>query len=214
MSDASEGAPAPEQQQTATAPAQQPPAPTPPAPQNASDDKDPPWLSGRLDRHAKQILKDLGIDNPEDAKAALKAYREEQERKKSDIQRLTEENAALAAKAKRAEELEQAVKTSADAEMASLTVEQREAVIDIAGDDPAKQLRAIKRLAPTWSRPAPAAPSPTPVSNTAPGRDAPNGDTGTESPPDHKARYAQLKKENPVAAAYYAQVHQSEIFPR
>lgn len=209
MSDVADGtgAPAPE--------ADKKPEPKPehkPEPK-AKPDNDPEWLSPRLERERKQLLKELGIDNPEDAKAALRAYREEQDRQKSEVQKLTEKNAALEAKARRAEELEDAIKASASAELSSLTSEQREAVNDIAGDDPAKVLRAIKRLAPTWAR-DPAPKSPPAPADTAPPRDAPNGDKGTESPPDHKARYQQLKTENPVLAAYYLQQHSQHIFPR
>ena len=192
-------------------------APPPPPPQNTpdtrADDKDPPWLPGRLDRERKKLLSDLGIENPDDAKAAIKAYRDEQDRAKSEVQKLTERATTLEAKAKRVDELEEAVRASADAELATLTDVQREAVRDIAGDDPAKVLRAIKRLAPTWAGSA-NAPAPPPPANTAPPRDAPNGDDGTESPPDHKARYAQLRRDNPVLAAYYLQQHESQIFPR
>jgi hypothetical protein len=212
MSDVAEGtgAPAPEVEKK---PEPKPEIKHPEA--KAKPDGDPEWLSPRLERERKQLLKELGIDNPEDAKAALKAYREEQDRQKSEVQKLTERNIALEAKAKRAEELEEAIKASADAEMASLSADQREAVSDIAGDDPAKVLRAIKRLAPTWAvaPKAPAAPAAAPT-DTAPPRDAPNGDRGTESQPDHKARYQQLKSENPVQAAYYLQQHSQHIFPR
>lgn len=197
------------------APAPQPPEPPKPAPKAKADDADPKWLPERLERERKLLLKELGIDDPEDAKAALKAYREEQDRAKSEVQKLTERSISLEAKAKRADELEEAVRASAAAELATLTEEQRAAVADIAGDDPAKQLRAIKRLAPTWASATPPAPPPAPQpQNTAPPRDAPDGDSGTQSPPDHKARYAQLRRENPVLAAYYLQQHEAQIYPR
>jgi len=212
------GAPAPT---PAAAPVVTPPAaPAAPAAAPVADppakpaDAEPPWLAGRLERERRATLKAIGIDpdNADDAKAALEAHRAATEAQKSEVQKLTEANAALQLRAKRAEELEGAVATSAEAALATLTDQQREAVKALAGDDVAKVSNAIAVLAPTWAaapaNPAqpPAAPAAKPPADTAPGRTAPS-DTTAGDPPDLHAQYVALKSTDPFAASRLMRKH-------
>lgn len=228
-----QGAGTDEGQQPATPPAQ----PTPPAaaqqpPQG--DPQNPPWLKERLER-AKQgakaeVLGSLGFKSLDEI-AELKAARDAQlEADKTADQRAADAKALADKHAARVTELEKTVTQRCEVELATLTEAQRDAVIGIAGDDPAARLRTIDALRPTWGAAVPAAaseqqqqpsggepPKPAvttpqqPPATTAPPRSAPT-DADT-SPPDHAAVYAQLKKENPVKAAHYLNAHSGDIYP-
>jgi len=186
-------------------------------PANPAADE-PTWLAGRLEREkrsaARSALEALGIDpdNADDAKAALEAHRAATEAQKSEVQKLTEANAALQLRANRADELEGAVATSAEAALATLTDQQRAAVKALAGDDVAKVTNTIAMLRPTWAAapadPAqpPAAPAATPPADTAPGRTAPS-DNAAGDPPDLHAQYVALKSTDPFAASRLMRKH-------
>ncbi|HTJ17818.1 MAG TPA: hypothetical protein VL494_13655 [Steroidobacteraceae bacterium] len=206
-----------------------PPAPVVAVPA-ASDDQNPPWLKGRLERAQKEALEALGITDPAKAKAALDAAKKAEDEAKSAAQRLGETSTALEAERARAAAYESVIKERAASEIGGLTADQQAAVRKIAPDtDPAAQLRAITALAPTWKAAAPAAPAApaattpaaatpaavapsAPPANTAPPPTAPPSAAG--SPPDHKAEYARLKQSNPVAASAYMLEHADKIYPR
>jgi hypothetical protein len=137
------------------APPAQPAAATPLA---APETVDPNWLKPRLDRERQQgrtgLLKDLGVKDEGEIKAALEAARAAEESKK------TAEQRALEAAAK-ASTLEQAhtrasalLKEQAGRMMMVLSADQQKAVTDFAGEDPAEQLRAIHHFAPLWAKAA------------------------------------------------------------
>lgn len=145
------------------------PAPTaqPPAKQKYEVDYDPtnpPWLKGRLEE-AKQrteaetrkaLLEELGGD-PDSIKKLLADEKKRQEAQKSLETKLAERELAISTKDARLKELEEAVKLDAAEQLTALTEEQRKAVVELAGDDPAKQRKAIAALRPTWAKPAPQA---------------------------------------------------------
>lgn len=105
--------------------------------------------------------------------------------------------------------------------MAPLTDEQRQDVIDLAGDDPVKQMRAVEKMRPLWDKAAKAEalaaakagenvepPKPKPLA--APAHTAPQGGTppvpGSTTTVDHLAEYERMAAANPtVARMYYAQ---------
>lgn len=207
-----------------TAPAAAPPAPpaaAAPAPAAAApaaaapaDQSDPAWLEGRLARakesERRAILNELGIDDPIKAKAALAAAKAAEEANKSSEQRAAELAAKLGTTQAEAERLRGIASEHAGRMMAVLTDEQKAAVVAIAGDDPAAQLRTIGALAPTWAKQAapttdaaPAAPKP---ATTAPAAAAPAA-VSPGSPPDHKSTYSQLRHSNPFEAAAYGLAH-------
>lgn len=179
-------------------------------------------LSDRLDRAKATALRELGIEDPAKAKAAIEAAKKAEDDAKTAAQKLGETSKTLETEKARADRLEAVVKERATAELGALTAEQQAAVRVIAPDaDPAAQLRAITALAPTWKTSVPApvvppvvppvAPPVTPPSGTAPPPVAPV-QTPT-SQPDHKAEYATLKAKNPQAAALYLNKHHAAIYP-
>lgn len=219
----------------APAPAATPPvAATPPAPAAVADPPaiDPGWLAQRLDRSKvtarNDVLKELGAENLDAAKAAIKAANEAAEAKKTADQRLAELGVKVTA-AEQASARQAALLKEQSARMLMvLTAEQQKDVTDFAGDDPEQQLRTIHHFAPLWSReaiaaaaavppasgaqPAPGAPPVAPAApvNTAPPPGAPPG-TPPGSPPDHKSVYSATQRTNPFAAAAYGLQHFSAV---
>lgn len=196
-----------------------PTAPAPTAPR--ADDQNPPWLADRLERERKAMLKTLGVESEDDAKKALADFKAKQDAEKTEAQRNAEKLSELDRTKARASELEATVKGRATRELAGLTEAQRVAVIAIAGDDPAAQLKTIDALASTWAAPATTATAPatttTPPATapasatTAPPRSAPPDTTQTQASP--KETYQRLKATNPVQAAAFLKQHAHEIYP-
>lgn len=153
-------APAPAAAATPAVPTPAPAAPNP-APQS-DDTKEPHWLAARLQRTEeaarKALLKDLGVEDPKDAKKALADYKARIEAEKSELQRANERAAALEAAAKERDVYRAKVETWAKAEFDGLNETQKAAIERIAGDDPLKRAEAIELLRPTWAIAAPAAP--------------------------------------------------------
>lgn len=194
-------------------PAAAPAAPPPPAAAAAAaSDGEPNWLPARLERERKAVLKALGVENVDDAKAALAELAAKRDADKSAAQKAAELDAALKATKAENEALSTALAAHVKGALEPLTDAQRAAVLALAPDDPAAQLRALEALRPTWASPASAPPAvaapptATPPADTSAGRSAPNDGAAT-SPPDHKAIHAELEKTNPVAAARYAVAH-------
>lgn len=185
--------------------------PAQPAAQPAQQsEQEPAWLSSRLERERKSMLKQLGVENVEDARVAIDELKKRRASEQTEQDRLKAENAELAAKAKRLVDLESVIAAKATYELSQLTAEQKSAVEDIAGSDAAAQLRAVEKLRPTWVKPsATAAPLPAPASTsttaTAP---AP---TASQSE-NHLATWETLQKKNPVSAAAYLNKFSNEIF--
>jgi hypothetical protein len=115
---------------------------------------DPNWLKDRIAQAKRsaeseaqaKLLKDLGVDNVEAAKARIAAAKAAEDASKTELQKVTERANALAAEAARATKLAEVVSARAGYELASLTEAQQQAVKDLAGDDPAMQLQTIDRL--------------------------------------------------------------------
>lgn len=190
------------------APAAAPP-PAPPAPAGEPEEK-PSWLNARLERERRSLLKEMGVENVDDAKKALADLKAKQDAEKTSAQKAAELAESLKASNAEKASMAEALGVYAKAQLAGLTEVQRSAVTAIAGEDPAKQLKTIEQLRPTWGAApaaptqAPAAPAPPPKpADTAPAPSAPKDGPAT-SPPDPKAVYAELKKTNPVIAARYA----------
>lgn len=218
-----QGAPAPVVPAVPSAVA--PVAATPaPKPQVLASDLPDDALKARLEQAKAtgqtELLRSLGVENPEQLKTALAAVKAAEDAKKTDTER-------LAILSQQVTSLTQAVGVAVEQAASGITPEQRTAIDDIAGTDQALWLRTYKALAPTWkaapltttaSAAAPntqAAPVPTPAAlpaNTAPAPTAP-APAGTQSEANHKAVYEQLQQRNPIQAARYFQQHQREIYP-
>lgn len=181
-------------------------APAPAAkPAASSANDEPAWLGPRLERERAKVLKDLGIDSPDEAKKAIEAAKAAAEAQKSDAQKRGELESTLKAERAEKQAMAEALGAYAKSQMGALTEAQRNAVAAVAGEDPAKQLKTIEALRPTWaSAAAPAAPAaPPPPKDTAPAPAAPK-DGAPSAPPDAKAIHEALKESNPVLAARYA----------
>lgn len=201
------GAPAPAA--PPTTPASPPAPPAPPAPQ--VDPNKPPWLDDRLARAEKSardaLLADLGVTDQAAAKAAIAAAKAAADASKTAEQRAADATAEAAQQRREAERLLAITTEHASRMMFVLTAEQQKAVKDIAGDDPAAQLRAIGVLGPTWAKDAAATAATAPAApvapvTTGPGANAPAG-AAPGSPPDHRAVYTTMRETNPFAAAAY-----------
>lgn len=191
-------------------PAGTPPAGTPPAP----PEKDPDWLNKRIGNAKKsavaETLKELGVEDLESAKAAIAAKKKIDDEAKTAAQKAAELDTKLKATETEKAAMAEALATYAAAQMKGLTEAQRAAVTAIAGEDAAKQLKAIEALSPTWAAGATSTTTTDTTTqkptDTAPIKSAPK-DNGGNSPPDHKAVYAELKKTNPFLAARYGIAH-------
>ena len=180
------------------------PAASTPPPAAKTDGK-PEWLDARLAEATAsgqaKVLKALGVESMEDAKKAFDRIKAADDAAKSDAQKAADFESAL--KTERAEKaaITEALSSYAKAQMAALTDAQRAAVAAVSGEDPAKQLKSIEALKPTWaSAAAPAAP----VADTAPAKSAPSDAGSSSSPPDLKAIHAEMLKTNPIVAARFA----------
>jgi hypothetical protein len=192
----------------------------PEKPRVRADDLPPDALKARLEdakRSAqRELLSHFGVTDVADVKAALEELRKRQDAEKSELERLRDQTAQLDGKAKKVDRYTDIITRRAMGEMESLTDSQRAAVKEIAGDDPAEQLRAVDILRKTWAareaeQKQPDPPKPAPAANTAPPASAPADET--VSPTDHKAVWKQLQGNNPFAATHYLAEHYAEIFP-
>lgn len=173
------------------------------APSGSSDE--PAWIGQRLERERTKMLKDLGVESLDDAKKALEQVRAVEEQKKSDAQKRGELESTLKTEREEKKAMADALGAYAKSQMGSLTDAQREAVAAVAGDDPAKQLKTIEALKPTWaSAAAPAAPAPAPKPKDTAVAVAMPKDGAPAGPPDAKAQFEEMKAANPIVAARFA----------
>jgi hypothetical protein len=202
------------------------PAPAAPTPATQSDDtKEPHWLAARLQRTEeaarKALLKDLGVEDPKDAKKALADYKARIEAEKSELQKAQERAASYEAAAKERDVYRAKVETWAKAQFDGLSETQKAAIERLAGDDPLKRADAIELLRPTWGTAAPATtvaatapaatPTPPPIpapANIAPPAPAPRP-SAVQTPWE---KFKQIEKEQgPYAAAVFYQFNSRDI---
>lgn len=185
-------------------PSAQPAAPAAPKPPTPAGE-DPSWIAPRLARERNSVLKELGADSLDDAKKVIAAAKAAEEAAKSDAQKRGELEIKLKAELEEKQAMAEALNAYAKGQMGALTEAQRNAVTAVAGNDPAKQLKTIEALKPTWADAAvPAAPAaPATPKDTAPAPAAPK-DGSPSGPPDVKAIYEELQKSNPILASRYA----------
>ncbi len=181
----------------------------------------PPWMARRLERERTNLLRDLGVEKTDDARAAIAAHRAKIEADKTELQRLTEERDRLLVSTSELATYRAAVAAQATSELATLTPERRAVVMQLAGENPAKQLEALTALRPTWITPPPVVAATTtaaavvqppplpPPANTAPlaGSPPPNPPPHT----DHLSIFEALDKTNPFRAADYYEAHKGSI---
>lgn len=197
-------------------PAPAAPAPPPgPAPIGITSEQLKERLAEERDKSRKALLAELGFEKPEDLKTLVTTAKQRAEAEKTETERLTGRVKALEPLETEVAALREAVAAQAKDALAGLTESQRAAVVAVAGDSPAAQIKTIAALRPTWAG-APAAPAapaaPPPPATTTPAGAAP-APAPSSSPTDHKAAYEALKTRNPVAAAQYLTRHRFEIYP-
>lgn len=212
--------------EAAQAPAIPTGAQAPQQPTIAPVQSEPEWLPQRLERAKasaqSDMLRALGVQSVDDAKALVDAARKLEEERKTEAQRTAERIAALEPKAKQADDLASKLGRYADAELGKLSESQRAAVLAIAGEDRARALDVIEALRPTWASAAAsvevaqhqqvAAPRPPPASTSA-ATVAQSGAPAQSAQVDHKAEYERIRGINPVLASQYLLAHVTEIYP-
>ena len=119
-----------------------------------ADSGEPSWLAERLSRENRSLLKKAGFDTLEDAQAAAAALKAQKEAEKTAADKAAEALQRAAAAESNSKALSDVVAEYAARQMVGLTPEQKAAVVAVAGEDPAKQLKAISALQPTWAAPA------------------------------------------------------------
>lgn len=179
----------------------------------------PEWLDARLAQARKSaevdLLKALGAENTEEAKAALTELKTRREAAKSAEEKAADLGTKLSAAEKDKAEYAEALKAFATAQLASLTPEQKAALEAIAGSDPAKQIKAYAALSATWKPTVTEVVTPVTkpvVVDTANPRNAP-APAGLTTEEDPKAKYERGAVINPFAAAQYA-VTQNSIYEK
>lgn len=206
------------------------PIKTVPAAQTADDPNKepselPPWVqkrieqakrSGAKDAEAaarKAMLAELGIEDPDAVKKLLAEEKKRAEERKSLEQKAAERDVENANLKRERDELRESAKSFATAQMEALTEAQRNAVKELAGEDPAKQLKTIATLRATWGTvpvvpsqvpnaaapevPAPAQapavpPATKPATATAPGATAPPANGGAPVVANHLEIYERM----------------------
>lgn len=219
-----ESTPAVEGQSTAQ---QTPPVETP-KPQVLADSLPSDALKARIDAAKAtgraEFLRELGVTDPEQLKAALAMAAAAEDAKRSDAEKLAIHLSELDKTRASLAEAKSAIGLLWAEQSAALTPEQLEAVNALAGDDPTAKVKTLGVLRKTWATQAaqqsaaaqtpaaapPTAPAQTPAT-TSPSGGAPPPTTTSQT--DHKAVYEQLSKTNPVKAARYLNAHEREIFP-
>jgi hypothetical protein len=186
---------------------------------------------------AESFAASLGIPIDE-AKRIIAEAKAKDDAQKSEVQRLTEQNAAKDAKLAQFAAYEATITARAATEFAALTDDQKAAVEKAAGPDPAKRLSIIDAFAPTWAaakanadatalaaakaaddakaaadaaaKAALPSPKVAAPASTAPAA-TPPAPAAPGSPVNHAAVYEGLKKSNPAAAARYHTAHAGAI---
>lgn len=185
------------------------------APTQAVPESDPQWLTKRLAQERAKgeaaALKAAGFQTPDEAKAAAAAAKTAADASKTAEQRALEAEQRATTLAAENERQKAAVTEYAARMLVGLTAEQQAVVKDLAGDDPAKQVQTITKLAPTWAAQTAATTTTTPTATapaagtrpatTAPAAGAPSG--ATPAPADARSTYESMRTTNPFAAAQY-----------
>ena len=229
----------------AVQPPQQPasPAPVPvPGQQPAAQDDDPQWVKDRFQRFSQsqeqKRLKTLGVKSWDEVQTAIQAQKAAEDAKRTQEERAAILSQEVQTKDQALERANSIVREQAARMIMALSPEQKEAVTNFAGDDPAEQLRAIQHFGPTWAKEArqaeadaaaaatqsnggtPAtgngkaqqAPAPAapqvPPATTSPVPGAP-ASVEPGSPPDHRSIYQSVASRNPFVAAAYGLKHPS-----
>lgn len=181
---------------------------TAPAKANLEPSGEPSWLPERLAREQRSLLKKAGFETLEDAQAASSALKAQKEAEKSAADKAAEALIRATAAESNASSLRATVIEFANRELNGLTEEQKAAVNAVAGDDPSAQLKAIAALRPTWA----SAPVQSVSVDTAPPANAPAPVIAGET--NHRAQYEALKKNNPFAAAQYAEAYPQAVYDK
>ena len=201
-----------------------PPAPAEPAPEKPrvqADALPPDALKARLESAQqtarRELLKELGVEDPKDAKQALAELKQRQDAERTELEKAQAEADTLKAKATKADTYREILSRRAMAEMADLTEQQRATIKELAGDDPASVVNVIDKmragglLGSAQPKQPEAEKNPPKVPDTSPGKTAP--DETNSSPPNHKAIHQELQQKNPFAAANYLAAHLRDIYP-
>ncbi len=165
---------------------------------------EPDWLPKRIEQAKRaaqsELLASLGVDKVEDLKASFDRLKALDDERKTAAQKAEEELNSLRPKATRLSTVEAELKAQADAQLGGLGEDRKAAVLELAGDDPVAQMRAIRTLSKTWTKAGEAKPLAAPADTSSATKPPAAAKPGSE---DVLATYASLKDTNPIAAADY-----------
>lgn len=142
-------------------------------------------LAREREAGTKELLRSLGFDKPEDAKARIAAAKALEDAQKTEAQKTAERVAALEPRARLADEYEKTIKGYAETEFKALPPEAQKLVEAQAGEDAHARLTAINNLRSSGvlaKLGAPAAPAP--ITTRAGGTPPPAAPTGKKHPRD------------------------------
>lgn len=148
-----------------------PPSAEPPAKTGAKVEMTSDELKRRLDQTRASALADfikgLGVTDEAALKAAVTEHKRLEDEKRTDLEKRDARIKDLEPKAARASELEAIVKAVAEEQAAGLTDAMRAAVDQLAGEDPARRIAAIKAFRGALPAAPLAASAPPPVAPAA-----------------------------------------------
>lgn len=162
------------------------------------------------ERAIKTLLRDLGIDDKNDRKAALRDIAEGHMQLSKKAQADAEAAAKATAELQKKEQLlsmyESEAKSQAEEAFKALPDKEQKLVTRFAGEDPLARLKLIRELRADGTLSAPAVPAPVkPATTIAPSGPTPPPASGTLTP---QQQYDNLKAAgNNIAAANFARVH-------
>lgn len=201
---------------------QQKPEPVAPAPKTYSAEEVEKMIAAASEKQQAALLAKLGAKNPDELVQAVGKFREAEESRKTELEKLMERTTKAEGEAGAAKLYRDRLAAIMQRELESLTPAQRAAVEKFGGDDPLKAADALDFLRPTWQSAAtPAGPvgeTPSVAPAAPPTKPAPpapaNAALPTNAPPPAAVRtkweeFDAIK--NPIAKNVFYATHSKEI---
>jgi hypothetical protein len=171
-------------------------------------------ISAAVAKAHGDLLQSLGAKDLDELKTAHAKFREAEEAQKSELQKQIERATKLEAEAKAGATYRERLGQMVNAQVASLTPEQKAAVERLAGNDPLKIADALEVLRPTWAAapapsgqtPAPPPPPPAPATTALPAGAPPAG-----AQKNKYQEYEEIQRNKPALAPYFYAANKQAI---